>query len=135
MARRPKAPGEPREKAIEIMSGGIAGVARGEFAAGEERDTVVIVNETFARRLAPNGNDNIVGLHMGFVDTGLMPIEIVGVVKDRGLRISRRTKDLILGTRQAVQTMVTPLARRPELAEPVVVLPKIKESFILIREN
>jgi len=61
---------------------GVPLLAGRDFSARDVGDsaTVAIVNETFARRFAPNGD--IVGLHMGFGDAGPTPLEIVGVVKD-----------------------------------------------------
>ncbi|HEV2444296.1 MAG TPA: ABC transporter permease, partial [Candidatus Sulfopaludibacter sp.] len=57
----------------------IAGRDFSERDTGRE-PTVAIVNESFARRFAPHGN--IVGVHMGFGDSGPTPVEIVGVVRD-----------------------------------------------------
>jgi predicted permease len=60
---------------------GVPIVAGREFTDGDVagRPEVVIVNETFVKRYV---HGNALGLHLGWGDSGPMPFEIVGVVRD-----------------------------------------------------
>ncbi|HUE02273.1 MAG TPA: ABC transporter permease [Bryobacteraceae bacterium] len=65
-----------------FSTAGVALIAGRDF---NERDTagapeVVIVNETFQKRFFPH--ESPLGHHIGWGDSGPMPLEIVGVVKD-----------------------------------------------------